>query len=682
MKRKEIEKIPPLHVEKSADKKFFVAAVKLEEIKGEPHLIIDIYRNLKKELRTPRVRICVTENDFGNYWPDKGYWTKNTIDNVQTADKYLPRENTISITEEAVKIVLQNCKEYWGESWYNRIENAQKRQNAKKRERQTERKYELLDERIKNMPVIPEEFYDWCENELMKGCKYIFYKRQGRYAEFQCSSCGKKYRYPVKAGESYESQFEHIVEIPKAGMVGRCEKCDTKAIYKQAGRGTKKEDKRSCYLIQRYGEKGVVIRYFNIYKMSEAGKTPVLADVEICRAFFVPGMSKVQKDYCIESNFTGTQFWIPNNIPGMATITCGAARLYTANLNELKGTMLEYSAIELWQQDYDCFKVNDYMETYWNTPALEMIVKMGMQYLAEHLIGSTWNVINAINSDGNDAQSILKINKNKIKHLAKEKGWLALHGVMKAEKRLGIDIPEMEEEELATMGFGENDLCALLRYMSPKQLINRVYKYSGIERGIEELCGKAVSHLRNIAGIYKDYIFMRRQLGYDMENTIYLYPRNLQEEHNKLVAESDKKSAEMRIIEVNEKFCEIAERYEQLCGVYEYQDEKFYIRPAKNAGEIVMEGRTLHHCVGGDHYLDGHAKGNSFILFLRPIEEKRVPFVTIELRGNKVVQWYGANNQKPMKREIDKWMDNYLKMVKNGMLRTSYKEDVPHKQAV
>lgn len=33
-----------------------------------------------------------------------------------------------------------------------------------------------------------------------------------------------------------------------------------------------------------------------------------------------------------------------------------------------------------------------------------------------------------------------------------------------------------------------------------------------------------------------------------------------------------------------------------------------------------MEGRTLHHCVGGDTYLGRHDRGESYILMLRAQE--------------------------------------------------------------
>ena len=88
------------------------------------------------------------------------------------------------------------------------------------------------------------------------------------------------------------------------------------------------------------------------------------------------------------------------------------------------------------------------------------------------------------------------------------------------------------------------------------------------------------------------------------------------------------------------------------------------IRPAADAGEIILEGRTLHHCVGGDTYLSRHAEGTSTILFLRKKEHPEIPYITVEISGKRICQWYGAYDKKTDEKENEAWLNNYLRALK------------------
>lgn len=668
MKKSAIEKIKPLPAEKSKDKKRFVAAVAVEDINGEEHLIMDIYRNLKKALKVPLVRICLTDKDYANYYHQDHRWTNKMIRSVRIGETHFLEENTVSIKQESVKLIKKFTKDRLG-TWNEQMEIHERWINQDKYRKREDTKQKKLEQRIADMPEIPEEFYEWCESDLMKGCEYIFYKRKGRFAEFFCGCCGAHYQYATEPLDTFEGQFEHIVAVPKAGRRCRCEKCDAIASYKQIGRGDEITDKRRCYMVQPFGGNGgAVVRYFEIYKTSGAGHEPFFEDVEINRSFFIPGQARIQKDYQVCSNYSDTKFWIPNNIPVPATITMREGKIYKGNLRELAGTELEHTGIEEYAEEYEYFNAERYMESYRRMPALEMIVKMKLIYLAERLVDNDYDIWNSVNTQGKSAAEVLMIDKKKIKKLIREKGEKYYHDLFRMEKVMGIDLPEEIEDRIRMLGINISNLEQMLRYMSARQVINRVMKYCEMTELSEDLCGKAVEHIQEVAQKYADYISMRESLGYDMNNLIIQYPRNLQEEHDKMVVETNLHEAENRIKMVNNKYKAIGERYEELCGKYRYEDERFIIRPARNAGEIVAEGRTLHHCVGGDGYLNNHARGFASILFLRPVDNPEIPFITVEIRGYEIHQWYGAYDKKPMKNQIDKWLGKYVFLLKSGSL--------------
>ena len=116
----------------------------------------------------------------------------------------------------------------------------------------------------------------------------------------------------------------------------------------------------------------------------------------------------------------------------------------------------------------------------------------------------------------------------------------------------------------------------------------------------------------------------------------------------------------------NKQFPEIEENFDRLDQLLSYRDEKWCIRPAASAGEIVDEGRILHHCVGGDNYLRGHAKGESWICFLRDVANPAIPWITVEFDGTKVRQWFAAHDTKPhdKKDEIDAWLEQWAAVVR------------------
>ena len=90
-----------------------------------------------------------------------------------------------------------------------------------------------------------------------------------------------------------------------------------------------------------------------------------------------------------------------------------------------------------------------------------------------------------------------------------------------------------------------------------------------------------------------------------------------------------------------------------------------------------MEGRILHHCVGGDHYLYKHDTGSSYILMLRKQKDKDNPYITVEIdaENDRIRQWYGAHDRKPDEKVIQNWLDEYVKKLRNHTLAAGQKPE-------
>lgn len=76
---------------------------------------------------------------------------------------------------------------------------------------------------------------------------------------------------------------------------------------------------------------------------------------------------------------------------------------------------------------------------------------------------------------------------------------------------------------------------------------------------------------------------------------------------------------------------------------YEKIGDDFEIVVPRKPDDIVTEGASLNHCVGG--YAESVISGYTTILFLRKTAEPDVSFYTIEVRNGQVIQIHGNHNQ-------------------------------------
>lgn len=91
--------------------------------------------------------------------------------------------------------------------------------------------------------------------------------------------------------------------------------------------------------------------------------------------------------------------------------------------------------------------------------------------------------------------------------------------------------------------------------------------------------------------------------------------RRIQEEREAKTAEQQKK---------------YVERYKKLKTLnYEDGSDRCIVVP-QNLVSLIVEGQTLHHCVGS--FVDSVSEGKDTIVFLRKVEDKETPYVTISLQ--------------------------------------------------
>lgn len=194
---------------------------------------------------------------------------------------------------------------------------------------------------------------------------------------------------------------------------------------------------------------------------------------------------------------------------------------------------------------------------------------------------------------------------------------------------------------------------------SPLGLMGKLYKY--LRREVRK-SGKI------IVSDYNDYLGQLEKLEYDLTDALNLFPENLSKTHANLslilAIKKDKKKKKT--------FYNSAKKYD----VFNAEHDGLVIGAITDIAELKKEGIALHHCVGG--YDDRVISGNSVIFAIRKIEEKDVPYVTLELspKDLRIVQYRGIENNRnvPMSKEVDEfveWWKEYIKTVGRKARKTA-----------
>ena len=503
-----------------------------------------------------------------------------------------------------------------------------------------------MEEAFQTMPALPDGFEEYCYNMLPSIA--IYYKRKGKIADCLCGKCGRLF-------------VTH--EVPVRNENARCPLCGNTGHWEWQ-KVTKQEwAQRDVCLIQCTEDKNLVIRFWRVYQSFKQG---YMADIELyeLKRWFLH-MGDVYK-FCNERRYSEGG-WVRMWSEGGGNETVQIDRIYYTWRRELEKSDLKYcdvDAIRGCRVEYDMDTIA-ILETYANNPALEMFEKSGMKALVRHLVSKRGKT-KRVNRRGKSMSAQLRLkDKQMIRRLIKEKGDVRYLEVLQEEQKRGYQWTEQQEKFLVEMSGQyriKERLPHCLKYMTLQQLINRIAKYR------EQMKGRFTTDY-GVLTKYDDYLLMREELGYDMTNEVYIYPKDLQEKHDQMVDEKNAKKDELHLQKMQEKFPEIAKQYQKLLRRYGYEDADYVIRPAKSAEEIVMEGRTLHHCVGREWYLKSHAEGQSYILFLRRKEEPDKPYYTVEIAGDEIKQWYGYNDKKPEQEIIGPWLDAYVERLKNRSMR-------------
>lgn len=494
-----------------------------------------------------------------------------------------------------------------------------------------------MEEAFATMPELPTRFEEYCYNQIQRAP--IYYKRKGKTAECLCGICGMGFS---------------TNEIPMRKGIAKCPICGGTGVWEWMRCTIPKYTEEDIILIQCTTDRNLVVREFRIegrYRQDESAQRKM---TEWRRRFLRLGDAY---EFSLQYRYNKTaKAYMHMWNAGKGCIYLDETQLYPGWKKEIESSEFRYFNPQEILRSNTTIGIVKALVTFANNPALEMYAKSGMDKLVDHLLSKDGKT-KIVNRRAKTVKSQLRLKDNmQVKKLIKKKGDTRFLEVLLYEKKYKFQwTPEQEEFVCDMCHHAQKDnMNVCLTYMSVQKLTNRIKRYQG-----------EYKHERSAVSHYADYLNMRRDLGYDMTNEVFLFPNSLKEKHDQMVKETNAVKDKAYEAKKNREYPKIKDDYEKWDKLYHYEDDEYVIRPAKDAAEIVREGRTLHHCVGGDNYLSKHNSGRTTILFLRRVREPEQPYYTIEIKENEILQWYGKNDKKPDEEIIGPWLEAYMERLKS-----------------
>ena len=176
-------------------------------------------------------------------------------------------------------------------------------------------------------------------------------------------------------------------------------------------------------------------------------------------------------------------------------------------------------------------------------------------------------------------------------------------------------------------------LCIREAGCTPEQGANYI-------RSLSPACARYAVPTIRIIREWRDYLGMARQLGYDLTVKSVAMPKELRERH-------DRAAETVQIRQSETEMRNYRNRRRMLEKKYAFPLGELCILVPAGSEEIIREGKTLHHCVGG--YAARHIEGKTTILFLRKRRTPGRSFLTIEMKEERgraeIRQIHGYRNE-------------------------------------
>lgn len=266
-----------------------------------------------------------------------------------------------------------------------------------------------------------------------------------------------------------------------------------------------------------------------------------------------------------------------------------------------------------------------YLMQWRRSPYLENLLKAGWAYTVEHAVRMEVPVDTWADLRQRKPARMLGMTRAEVQLLGTKRWTTAIACAWKRYRDTGGSIAALEWNEYRKT-LGDELMEVLDKYqVTPERAMHYLQR------------------TRQSGQTLADTWDMSARLGLDMTDPQVLFPKELRATHDRLAVTVAELAQQEKAEKTQQQFRAILDRY----GHLEWSDGEICIRLPRSFTELVREGATLHHCVGG--YGDKHSSGSDVIWFVRHARRPERSWYTLDIRMNagepREVQLHGYKNE-------------------------------------
>lgn len=462
----------------------------------------------------------------------------------------------------------------------------------------------------------------------------LFSKKESKGTAYTCTAC--------KGSGTVKEKWKHKESV-------HCPKCNQVAFANN--RQKQKVEHAPVVILQKCNDKWVERQFKAVCRWSKEGKKIEL--FEQCRALIPIGKTHGKVYYGIlnDADEFEQDFWDKNP----AGKRFSPSYLYPGNLKEvLPCGSLERSGMDILADKGKKFYVNRYITCFHARQYWEYLAKSELYELVTEICnGYWWGEVSMLSTKAKNLKELLRLDGNRVNRMKQIDGGVNELEWLQYEQEQGIKISKESLEWLSKKKMTLSECKEILNNLGS---VNKMVNYLKKQRVAPS---KAIT-------TWRDYLQMALLEGYDTQDSVVRFPKDLKLRHDQLVERRNAKKEKERLNKYAELDKQIQKRLPKVKG-YFYEDDTYMIIPAGKCEELMKEGRELHHCVGAsDIYMKKMAAGETWILFLRKKSDLEKAYYTVEinLKTDKIIQFYSEFDRQPDKKAIEKLLNKYTKRLK------------------
>lgn len=625
MKRKLIEKIP---WQSTGEKEKMFVVAKVHNIGGEDVLIIDF------ALDKPIVRIALSHNDFENYVPEESpctnvpRWGRRKYDDFRDGNgfhlPYSMYRNWKTLTDRETADTIHRF--VYGEDdrfctdWNCDIDYLQREICCDKQEQAEFRRRERIERKMATVPEPTEGFKNWAMAFVEEHVMYMLPFHKKKTTKATCSACQSEHEY-----DKGKIKPKQIIACPSCGT-----ECTVKRVdYKNCNPIPGYQFRKEVLLFQKIGEEFCERHFYATRWVDFSGEQIKLT--EIGRIFYpigkynpnlngdsIYGLRRKGRTYFNKYDpWIDKEFWDDKNLSGMSNIILRSGPVYPRTINKkmFEGTKYQYCAMELIRNEKS-FTPIDYLEKFTQMPQkMEMMVKTGLMRMALEITECEFN------GSGKPWEQ-MGITKKQMNRLRNINGGRRALLWMRYEEGTGKAVDDETIRYFEREKVNPDDIAFISDRMSERKIMNYIIRQHRQRK----------SKTEEVLILWRDYLSMAMRMKMDVQQELIFKPRDVKKAHDDLVRLCGGADVAKRAGEIMQNYPDVDEILQSIKDKYEYMDNQYAVVVPEKIEEIIYEGRKLGHCLDkSDIYFDRIQRRESFIVFLRKVEDIEKPYYTLEI---------------------------------------------------